>query len=406
MAATNNQTLQSELEGLTVYRETTVGWDEHTPPNESLDQYDELVGTNRGIVPVSDPRSPSRRVYDDPEVEALRAELQERNGIRGLEICSPDEVDRAVRIFRRDGFVVVRDLLNAEQLERWREGCARVLKEILSMPGPGRRKYITETGRLPHRYSYGTCSASRQLLHDSVWASMVDLPTTTPILKAIFGSSDYRVGGAGGDLCLPGAIECQHLHSDGKDPQLLLAGRIRQAEALGVELNRDSDGNLDVPTQKWIMEITVPAVIINFLMSDLTWENGPIRQIPGTHTMQQPPPLPADEPDWMRFSTLVGAPAGAGVFRDHRAWHGATPNLSKQVRALPNVEYSASWRPAESYKKTMPHEIWETLTPHGQHICEFVRANPGVWPPGAGVMHPTKSKREEASNGFYKSVGA
>ena len=45
----------------------------------------------------------------------------------------------------------------------------------------------------------------------------------------------------------------------------------------------------------------------------------------------------------MRLSTLVGAPAGAGVFRDTRAWHGATPNVSREIRAMPNVEYGAPW---------------------------------------------------------------
>ena len=48
--------------------------------------------------------------------------------------------------------------------------------------------------------------------------------------------------------------------------------------------------------------------------------SGPIRQIPGTHTNVQPPPRGEEEPPWMKLSTCVGAPAGAGVFRDHRAW--------------------------------------------------------------------------------------
>ena len=30
-------------------------------------------------------------------------------------------------------------------------------------------------------------------------------------------------------------------------------------------------------------------------MGDLTWENGPIRQIPGSHTNVQMPPASADE---------------------------------------------------------------------------------------------------------------
>ncbi|MBV7339720.1 phytanoyl-CoA dioxygenase family protein [Chloroflexi bacterium TSY] len=235
------------------------------------------------------------------------------------------------------------------------------------------------------------------MLHDPVWASMVDLPTTTPILKEIFGSSDYRVWGSGGDLSLPGAIEYQHAHADGGDTKQLSKSRIQYAEALGIELNRDSDGNLDILTQKLIMEMTPPTLIINFIMCDLTWENGPIRQIPGTHTLQQPPPVPADEPDWMRLSTLVGAPAGAGVFRDNRCWHGGTPNLSKEIRALPNVEYAPPWRTLEHFTQSMPHEIWETLTPHGQHICRTIKAEPGVWPAGAGIMHPLRGKRAEVA---------
>ena len=35
----------------------------------------------------------------------------------------------------------------------------------------------------------------------------------------------------------------------------------------------------------------------------------------------------------MKYSTLVGAKAGAAIFRDNRCWHGATPNVSKEIRA-------------------------------------------------------------------------
>ena len=395
MAETRKRKLKPELESLQVYGDTLVGWDENTPPNETVDADGNVNPSHRGFG-VSDPNTPNHRVYNDPKVEVLRSHLRQHNGIRGLEICEPHEIKRAARIFHRDGFVVVGELLNAERLTRWREGCAQVLADILSIFGQGGRKYLTETGRLPHRYSYGTSSASRQMLHDLAWASMIDLPTTTPIVKEIFGSSNYRVWGSGGDLCLPGAIEYQHLHSDGRDAQYLSADRIEQAKLLGVELNRDSSGMLDVPTQKLIMEMTPPKVTINFLMCDLTWENGPIRQIPGTHAAQQSPPKPADEPEWMKHSTLVGALAGAGVFRDNRAWHGATPNLSREIRAFPNVEYAAPWRSSHGFTKSMPHEIWETLTPHAQKLCDWIKAEPGVWPTGAGIMHPLASKRAEA----------
>ena len=386
----------AELASLEVYGDTAVGWDAGTPINETVDERGEPFPPRPGFG-VPDPRAPARRVYDDPSVQALRDRLRRHNGICGLEICAPDETERAARIFRRDGFVVVRDLLDAKRLRLLREGSARALRQILETPGADGRKYMTESGRLPHRYSYGTSSASRQMLHEPEWAAMIDLPTTTPILAAIFGSTDYQVLGAGGDLCLPGAVEYQHLHADVAESQRISEARLATASAIGIEIRRDEEsGELEAATRRRIVDCTPPVVTINFAMCDLTWENGPIRQIPGSHAWQMRPTPPEDEPEWMRFSTLVGAPAGAGVFRDNRAWHGATPNVSREIRALPNVEYGAPWLPGPR-KPTMPHAIWETLTPHAQRLARGVKADPGVWPPGAGVMHPLGSQRREAA---------
>lgn len=386
----------NELDTLSVHKETKVGWCENTPVNETLDADGATVGEERGFG-VADPRSPGRRVYDDPEVEALRARLRDRNGIRGLEICDPSEIDRAARIFHRDGFVVVRDLLDEGQLDRFREGSTRILRDILSIPGAGDQKYITETGRLPHRYSYGTASSSRHMMHDEAWTSVIDLPTTTPILTKIFGGTDYFVWGGGGDLCLPGAVEYQHLHADFAENNNITQARILQAERVGAKLERDEKtGGLDLASQRRVIELAPPMVTINFVMSELTWENGPIRQIPGTHASAQRPPKSADEPEWMRHSTLVGALPGAGVFRDNRAWHGATPNLSREVRALPNIEYGSPWMERGTPAKSMPHEIWEKLSPFAQKLCMDIKEEPGVWPAGAGVMHPTANRRREA----------
>merc|ERR1712072_742330 len=95
-----------------------------------------------------------------------------------------------------------------------------------------------------------------------------------------------------------------------------------------------------------------------------------------------------DEPEWMRTSTLVGGIAGSAVFRDVRAWHGATPNVSKEVRVMTNVEYAAPWYPTASIRKAMPHEIWEHLSPFAKHVSRSVNAEPGRTPQGVGVMHP------------------
>ena len=385
-----------DSESLLVWGETDVGWDAQTPVNETLDEDGNSLNKQRGFG-VADPRAPEARVYDDPTVEELRGKLRKHNGYRGLEICDPDELDRAASIFWRDGFVVVRNLLNEKNLAKFREGSSRVLREILRPDGPNGQKYITESSRLPHRYSYGTTSASRQLLHDEAWASMVDLDTTTPLLKKLFGGPDYVVVGAGGDLCLPGAIEYQHLHMDLYESFEVNDRRIRQAEDLGIEIKRNEEtGEIEQRTKRLICDRCPSIITINFLMSDLTWENGPIRQIPGTHMAASRPPTPQEEPEWMRMCTLVGAQAGAGVFRDNRAWHGATPNLSREIRSMPNVEYGAPWIAGPHRNKTMPYKVWEKLTPHGQHICRFVHEEPGVWPAGAGLNHSLGGVRKQA----------
>ncbi len=95
-------------------------------------------------------------------------------------------------------------------------------------------------------------------------------------------------------------------------------------------------------------DLPVPAIHINFPLVDLTPDNGPIRQIPGTHRSRAPIPRLADEPEWMRFSTICPLPAGSAIIRDARCWHGGTPNLSREVRAMPNVEYFAPWFRSEA----------------------------------------------------------
>lgn len=387
---------------LEVHGDTTVGWCQNTPINETLDEHGNIAVEKKRGFGVTDPYAPSARIYDHPEVDALRQKLKAHNGIHGLDICEPHEIERAATIFWRDGFVVVKDLLDEVHLDQFREGSARVLKQILEPNGDDGRKYLTETGRLPHRYSYGTTSASRQLLHDKAWADMVDLPTTTPLLTKLFGSPDYMVVGAGGDLCLPGAVEYQHLHVDVFERYDLPTSRLKQAETLGIDLYpADEKGNrpeeIPLHVRRLITDRTPAIITINFLMSDLTWENGPIRQIPGTHmTARRRPPAPAEEPEWMRMSTLVGAPAGAGVFRDNRAWHGATPNLSREIRSMPNVEYGAPWIRGGKHGKTMPLEIWETLSDHAKHICRPICAEQGVWPAGAGINHSLAAERRKA----------
>ncbi|MEM9039920.1 MAG: phytanoyl-CoA dioxygenase family protein [Actinomycetota bacterium] len=309
------------------------------------------------------------RRRDDPNVLALREQLREHNGIPELETCDPHEVERATEIFHRDGFVVVRDALTGERFDALREATERVIDEILDVDPLGEAG--GGAGGLPHRYSFGATSASRHRLHEPAWANVIDLPTTTPILTEIFGSDTYVCGGGGGDLALPGAIECQGLHSDN----------------LWAEPH-DPVGGLTM------RQLPASVVTINFAMVDLTWENGPIRQIPGSQRWMDPIPNVVDEPQWMKWSTVCPAPAGSAIIRDNRAWHSGTPNLSDHVRALPNIEYYAPWFRSESIHRCLPYDVWTTLSDHAKRCCRYVVANPGETVLGAGFTHPRQSERD------------
>ena len=70
----------------------------------------------------------------------------------------------------------------------------------------------------------------------------------------------------------------------------------------------------------------------------------------------------------------LSAPAGSVLIRDVRAWHGGTPNLSDHVRAIPNAEFYAPWF-HEPMPKSMPYEIYETLSDHAKHLCRFIVAD-------------------------------
>ena len=271
-----------------------VGWDINALPCERTDVEGKVVPDPQSNGAVEDPRAPPLRKYDAPEVEALRAELALHNGIHGLEIFSPeDDPAEICRVYRRDGFVVVRDALNAEQLESLRSGCSKALQMIMDVEADAGRQLMHETGRLPHRYSYGSSAATRQQSAWLEWASLVSLPTTDPILEQIFGGlGNYAVGGMGGEIALPGAMEYQRLHQDGAEPSQIPDGRYQHAASLAEQQSdflaaagtsplggAAADGPESLAWQRRAVEMTPGLVTINFLVSDMTTENGPIRQV-------------------------------------------------------------------------------------------------------------------------------
>ena len=289
-----------------------------------------------------------------PEVVALRGHLEANNGIKGLEVLEPSDTRHAVTLFRRDGFVVIANVLSDEQTDILAKGCADVVKEILALD------HARKGNRGSHRYSFGGCSLTRSQLHRPEWQMLLDIPAVTDIVTAIFESPDYVLRAASGDFCLPGAVEYQPLHSDVRDWQ---ANTTTPFSAF-----HDPRGQLTV------RDLPCPYVCVNFLPQDVTRLNGPTRQIPGTQHSRVPIPTLADEPEWMRLSTVCSAPAGSVMIRDVRAWHGGTPNISHAMRAIPNLEFYAPWF-REPIVPGISYRDYKTLSDHAQRLVRHCVAD-------------------------------
>ncbi len=293
---------------------------------------------------------------DQDEIDNRKKYLISNNGIQGLEVFDHQEIENIVRVFYRDGFVVVSNVLTAEQLEFLRAGVDREIHNILALD----KNRIGNRGS--HRYSFGGASLTGHQMHNPEWAMLIDLPTVTPILKALFGSSNYISRGGGGDFCLPGAVDYQPLHSD--------MGDRRKIDETTFGSFHDPRGVLTY------RDLPCPYICCNFLTVDFNEINGPTRQIPGTQHSREKIPKLKDEPDWMKLSTVCPAPAGSVLIRDVRAWHGGTPNLSQTVRSIPNAEFYAPWF-REPIAISMPDDIYQSLSDHGKKVCQYMAAAPG-----------------------------
>lgn len=292
----------------------------------------------------------SDKPKDDPYVLDLIKHLEANNGIRDLPILSPDDVDEAVRLFKRDGFVVIGGVLDSERVDLLASGCNEVINEVVALDSDSRGN------RGSHRYSFGGSSLTRSQLHRPAWQMLLEVDIVHELLTRIWGSTDYILRAASGDFCLPGAIDYQPLHSDVRD--------FADAKSSPFSSFYDWRGQVS------LRDMPPPYICANFLPQDVTPLNGPTRQIPGTQNSRAKIPSLDQEPEWMKLSTVCPAPAGSVMIRDVRAWHGGTPNLSDHTRAIPNLEFYAPWF-REPIVPGISYQDAKNLSERAQRLVRF-----------------------------------
>lgn len=284
----------------------------------------------------------------------FRKYLDANNGIKDLEILAPTDVEGIVKSFRRDGFVMVGDILTADQVDILAAGCGEVIEEILALDTDNRGN------RGSGRYSFGGSSLTRNQLHRPAWQMLLEISKVWTLLDALFESPNYILRSASGDFCLPDTREYQPLHSD-----------VNEWQGTGKSLfssYHDPRGQIS------LRDLPCPYICVNFLPQDVTRLNGPTRQIPGTQNSRAPIPNLEDEPEWMRLSTVCPAPAGSIMIRDVRAWHGGTPNLSDKVRSIPNLEFYAPWF-REPMVPGIAHQDFLNLSDRAQSLTRHLVAS-------------------------------
>lgn len=295
----------------------------------------------------------------DVDADALAQYLLSRNkGLLNMDALKvrPTEADaeRAAAIFEQYGFVIIESALTAKRLKSLRSDVETAVTEIVATD-PNRKG-----NRGSGRYSFGAASTTGSLAHLQGWAQLVELRTLAPALRRILGEG-YTCRSVGGEFVLPGCVEYQPLHTDvDQNAKVEYQGR-----------------------QVAIREAPCSVVAVNFLPQDFSQLNGPLRQIltdsrgQPTQTSKERVPTLQDETEASKLSTLLPCAAGAAVVRDLRAWHGGTPNVSQELRAIPNVEFYAEWHNPSTdakYIKSMPQDVFDALSNEGKRLCAHIVA--------------------------------
>ena len=211
-----------------------------------------------------------------------------------------------------------------------------------------------------HRWSFGAGRRPWGFVDDE-WGVLLDPPVLLDVLTEIYGGGEFLCCGAGGDFCLPGAVEYQPLHSDigpglatklevaEGDPGYVDGGMWTPSPDFQVPAKPVSLDSPELPGKRYVYDhspintfhdpshrldlrdLPTTFIAVNFPLTLGTDEkaghshvNGATRQVPGTMNSKAPPPSLEEEPDWMRFNTVSPARAGAAMIRDIRAWHGGT----------------------------------------------------------------------------------
>ena len=266
--------------------------------------------------------------------------------------------------------MVIADVMSEELRASLQARCQQAMEEIVAMD-----QYQGAKGAW--RYMFGGSSVTGECVHFIEWARLAELPVLDAIVSEFFGSPDYTVHGGGGDFCLPGS-EYQPLHSDLGDAVKIEYDGDVMTDRLALDGPERADRRytrnsafFDPSGRLSVRDLPAPQLVAGFAVTPWSHLDGPTRFVAGSHQSHAEIPSLSEEPDWMKYATVSPLPARSAVLRDIRVWHGGCPVVGELPRAMPDCHYFAPWY-SSGFSKTMPRDIYNQLTPRGQHLCRCV----------------------------------
>jgi ectoine hydroxylase-related dioxygenase (phytanoyl-CoA dioxygenase family) len=229
------------------------------------------------------------------------------------------EPEAWAKAYEEDGFVVVRDVLDAARLAEVRAEFLKVAGNVENVPPHLREKLFFERQHVINNRQYyegvltpEECGdAVRQVedlaLFHPAFAELICHPPVLDVLEVLFGSTEFSFN--------------------------YLTGRPKEAR-VG---NGISDGNFhrDTPSEEFT---AVNTVLVILCLDEMSADNGATAFVPGSHRVSDEE---AKRPRWRDVDrdglkpeekVPVNCPAGSGVFFNTKVLHAAGHNRSERTR--------------------------------------------------------------------------
>ncbi len=219
-----------------------------------------------------------------------------------------ESLNRASHALRRDGFVIVGNVIDHAHLDALREGMEADLEKIRALPV------------IPHNFVWGNVQQDPPPSARYVFRDVVANPFVCQVTKEVLGEGAFNKSMTG-NTNLPGS-SLQPVHVD--------------------------DG------QFWPdLDVAHPAarLVVNVALSDTNQDNGAIELWPGSHldtrmVIGRNICVPEDAAEARRaIAQPVRATTGKGavLIRDMRLWHRGMPNTSTAVRYMIGMIHTVAW---------------------------------------------------------------